>query len=396
MLTAGVGYSTYPLTDGAGQEAASLAMERGGLSHADLVFLFATFDHAMNYPLLFQAVAQTCGTEEIVGCSASGVLTTDEEMEFRPGVAVMAIAGEGMTPACFVVDSEGLEDERVAQSIAARVQGKEKENSYLVLLTDIFNVNAPQVISQLQKTLGPLPIIGAAASGPAHIQKTRQWYGPTITDHGVAGVLLSGAFQASTALAQGCTPIGEPYIVTKAQENLILEVANRPTAEVLAEAINQLPPDDIPEAAGAIFLGIAMDERKYPLERGDYLVRNILGMDRETGAIAAAQVVHEGQTVQFQFRHSQAAREEMEKTLGRMARFTNEAAPAFGLYFNCMGRGYSLYQEPNYDVNAIRQALGSIPIIGFFGNAEFGPILGQNLVHNYTGVLTLFFPGTAR
>jgi small ligand-binding sensory domain FIST len=135
-----------------------------------------------------------------------------------------------------------------------------------------------------------------------------------------------------------------------------------------------------------------MDPAKSPLERGDFLVRNLMGVDPRRGAIAVAELVQVGQTIQFQLRDAAASREDLHATLASLRDRLDGRRPAFGCYFNCAGRGQGLYGEADHDVTAIRDALGEFPLAGFFGNGELAPVGGQNFLHTYTGAL-LLIPG---
>ena len=143
----------------------------------------------------------------------------------------------------------------------------------------------------------------------------------------------------------------------------------------------------IPRAG--IFAGLAMDPAKSPLERGDFLVRNLMGVDAQSGAVAVAELVRVGQTIQFQLRDAAASREDLQATLASLRARLNGRRPVFGCYFNCAGRGQGLYGEPDHDVTVIREALGEFPLAGFFGNGELAPVGHQNFFHNYTGALLL-------
>ena len=133
-----------------------------------------------------------------------------------------------------------------------------------------------------------------------------------------------------------------------------------------------------------------MDPAKSPLGRGDFLVRNLIGVDRASGSVGVAEPVRVGQTIQFQLRDAPAAAADLRATLGGMAAALGGRAPAFGLYFNCAGRGQGLFGAADHDIGLIREALGEFPLAGFFGNGEFAPVGGRNHFHNYTGVLVVF------
>jgi small ligand-binding sensory domain FIST len=127
-----------------------------------------------------------------------------------------------------------------------------------------------------------------------------------------------------------------------------------------------------------------------PLERGDFLVRNLVGVDQSSGAVAVAERVRVGQTLQFQIRDAEASREDLRAMLDELAGRLGGRRPAFGCYFDCAGRGCGLFGVPDHDVTLIREKLGEFPLIGFFGNGEFAPIGRRNFFHNYTGALVVF------
>ena len=191
-------------------------------------------------------------------------------------------------------------------------------------------------------------------------------------------------------VAQGCTPIGEAYVITHAEANVIQRIGSRPALEMLGEAIRAIPDAEARIRQAGVFAGLAMDPAKSPLERGDFLVRNLVGADRASGALAVAEHVRVGQTLQFQIRDAQASRDDLCGMLDEVAARLGGRRPAFGCYFDCAGRGRGLFGVPDHDVTLIRERLGEFPLVGFFGNGEFAPIGRRNFFHNYTGALVIF------
>jgi len=191
-------------------------------------------------------------------------------------------------------------------------------------------------------------------------------------------------------VAQGCEPIGEPYVVTRGERNVVQAIAGRSAVDVLRDAIRSVPDYERRVPQAGIFAGLAIDPAKSPLERGDFLVRNLAGLDRESGAVGVAEPVSVGQTIQFHIRDAEAARADLEAMLARVGRDLAGRRAAFGVYFDCAGRGQGLYGTPDHDVTLIRERLGTWPLAGFFGNGEFAPVGGRNFFHNYTGVLVVF------
>ncbi len=207
--------------------------------------------------------------------------------------------------------------------------------------------------------------------------------------HSVAGLLLTGEFAFRLGVAQGCQPIGEPSRISSAKGNQIIELDGRPALERLQETIAALPADEVARAAHSLFAGIAREEAESPIRQGDLLVRNLMGVDPNSGVVAVAEQVRQGQIVQFVLRDVRAARADMRRMLETLYAATRRIQPRCGFYFNCLGRGVGLYGEHNHDVTLISEFFGDLPLIGFFGNGELAPVGGKNYAHSYTGALAI-------
>ena len=168
------------------------------------------------------------------------------------------------------------------------------------------------------------------------------------------------------------------------------EIAGRPALAVLKAALHEVAGGEARWQRAGVFAGLAINPAKSPLERGDFLVRGLLGADQKSGAISLTESVRVGQTIQFQIRDARAAAHDLAETLGGVRAALAGRRPAFGVYFNCAGRGQGLFGEPDHDVRLIRSHLGAFPLVGFFGNGEFSPVGGRNFFHTYTGVLVIF------
>ena len=119
---------------------------------------------------------------------------------------------------------------------------------------------------------------------------------------GAVAVLLSEDVPVTPVVSQGCRPIGQPFTVTNAQQNLVLELAGQPAMQRLQELVMAADEDERDLMRQGLHLGVVVDEHKLDFSRGDFLVRNVLGADRNNGAIAVGELVQVGQTVQFHVR----------------------------------------------------------------------------------------------
>lgn len=388
MIAAGVGFSDIEDTCNAALEAAGSALEKCGSPHADFAFVFATADYCREADDVLRTVRTALGCEPVIGCSAVGLLTTAGEVERGPALAVLAIAADNFKAIPFLAANSSGTVKSIADSIYGNFSSNIAGNRLLVLLPDVFSLQPSQLIKAIQCDATILPIVGAASSVFSSEAEPYHWDGHSISRNGASGALLCGEFQTRIGVAQGCDPIGDPFSITKARENIIAEIDGRPALKVLSEALMSLSKEELKRADRNLFAGIAW-KNEYDLDRGDFVIRNLVGSDQDTGTVAIAEHVSEGQIIQFQLRDAQTARSDMHRTISRLFDETRSVNLRFGLYFNCVGRGEGLYCEANHDVTIIKEFFGDLPIIGFFGNAEIAPLAGQNYVHNYTGVLVL-------
>lgn len=380
---AGLGLGAAPAE--AALDAALAALAQAGSERADLALVFTTGEaHAAAHQVL-HAVRRVTGARTVVGCSGAGVLTGHREVEGEPAVVVLVVEDERLVAGPFLVSDQAAAGPAVGAEVARQVGPVLAEGGCLLVLPDAIGLAPAAFLGSLEAELGPVPVMGGVAAGATMFEL----YNAERAQGALAGVALSG-LRPVIGVAQGCAPIGEPYVITRAEGNVVREIGSRPAFEVLTEAVHALAEGPARIQQAGLFAGLAMDPAKSPLERGDFLVRNLLGADPTSGAVAVAEPVKVGQTLQFQIRDAQASREDLEATLQRVVRALGDRRPAFGCYFNCAGRGRGLYGVPDHDVTLIRSHLGEFPLVGFFGNGEFAPIGGRNFFHNYTGALVVF------
>ncbi len=387
MMRVGVGHSQRSVLADALEEAATMAMGNARLAKADLAVVFATVDYRADYGQLFQTVHEISGCDHLVGCSGMTVLTSIEEFEDRSAVAVLVLSSDNVSATPFLVTPD--DSSMIGAAIRERVSSRPREKSLLVVLPNVRGVGPEVLLRQIGEDGSDLPIVGAAASGSPDGQYTYVWHNDEVVETGVAGMLLTGAFQTEIGVAQGCQPIGRVAEVTRAEGNVMYEVDGKPALNGLYGALESLSVEELRQSGRTVFLGIAMDKENPAPQRGDFLVRNLVGYDNESAAIAVSENVSEGQLIQFHLRNAGAASQEIREIVLDLYKRTRENPPVFGMYFNCLGRGKGLYGLMNHDNLMIRRTFPDLPIIGFFGNAEFAPIGGRNFAHAYTGALVL-------
>ncbi|PRQ04227.1 FIST C domain protein [Enhygromyxa salina] len=209
----------------------------------------------------------------------------------------------------------------------------------------------------------------------------------------MVGVAMRGDIEVDTVVAQGCRPIGAPMFVTRHQGRIIFELDGRPAVEVLQGLFDSLSPSERVNARHSLSLGVVMDPKREVYDQGDFLIRNLVGVDPQSGALGTAADLHPNAVIQFHLRDAETSTSELRQLL-RAHHDARRSDPSLGaLLFACLGRGQSLYEAPDHDSSLIREQLGSdLPLAGFFCNGEIGPIHGHTYMHGYTSALMLFRP----
>jgi small ligand-binding sensory domain FIST len=266
--------------------------------------------------------------------------------------------------------------------------GAKRQKPAFILLADPFSTPVDEVLSVLADRCPGSAAIGGLAGGGHDFGENRLILNDEVYDGGLVGVALSGRIAVRMVVSQGCRPIGEPYVVTKAEQNVIHELGGVPALERLQTLFESLGGDERRIAQRALHLGIVIDEHRDRFERGDFLVRNLIGADRGSGSVAIGDQVQEGQTVQFHLRDAQSASEDLNLLLA--ADRSIHRAPLGALLFSCCGRGRGLFGRPHHDITTVREREGDVPIAGFFAQGEIGPVGGSNFLHGYTASLALF------
>jgi small ligand-binding sensory domain FIST len=202
---------------------------------------------------------------------------------------------------------------------------------------------------------------------------------------GAVGALLADV-TVRPLVSQGCAPVGREAVVTRAEGNVVYELAGQPALERLKEDVATMPPREQALVARGLLAGLVIDENRPTYERGDYLVRGLIGADEETGAIALGEAVRVGQTVRFHVRDAVSADEDLREAL---AEVTRERA-AGALLFTCNGRGTHMFPEPHHDAEALARTLGTDAVAGVFCGGEIGPVGGRTFLHGFTATMAVF------
>jgi small ligand-binding sensory domain FIST len=202
--------------------------------------------------------------------------------------------------------------------------------------------------------------------------------------------VLGGPIVAATLVSQGARPIGPTMVVTKAEDNILYELAGVPALGKLEQIVGELTDEEQELAARGLLIGVAMDEYADQHERGDFLVRGIAEADPLANVLTIGDVVEVGQTVRFQVRDATTAAADLDQLLDLFCSVSGIEPVGGALVFSCNGRGAAFFGTPDHDVKAVRRALTPEAAGGFFAAGEIGPIGGRNHVHGFTASILLF------
>jgi small ligand-binding sensory domain FIST len=383
MTRIGAGLSTEPGAPEAGREAADQAGAALGRAPVDLAFCFLSPAHLEDAEEAVAAVEDSLRPRHLVSCVADGVVAGARELEAGPGAAVWAASLPDAEIECFHLSAIETETE-----IAVTGFPRLERPSVITFLADPFTFPVAPFLTRLNDEHPALPLVGGIAAGGGEPEAQALIVDGELHAHGAVGVVVSGT-PVVTAVSQGCAPIGRDAVVTRAEGNVIHELAGMPALERLQEEVELLAPSERVLAARGLLVGLVIDENKPEYGRGDYLMRAVLGADEESGAIAIGDQVRVGQTVRFHVRDASSADEDLRDTLDRTIR-DGDPRPAGALLFTCNGRGTQMFPAPDHDASLVSEALGGRPVAGFFCGGEIGPIGDRAFLHGFTATLAVF------
>jgi small ligand-binding sensory domain FIST len=360
-------------------EEAARGLERG----CDLALVFAGAPHLGRGKWILSAVHERLEPRSLIGCGAGGVLGSGHEIEEGPGAVVWALSAPGARVATHHFEAERGED---GVEISG-VPDPGELGEALILLADPYSFSTEALLAWLNDRRPGMPVLGglasAAATGSASLFSDGE-----VLDGGAVACSLSGV-SLLPCVSQGAAPLGPEMTITAAKGNVIEELASTPALERLREAIGGLEPAQRQLAAEGLMLGLVIDENQPAYERGDFLVRPIIGADPERGSIALGEHVRVGQTVRMHVRDGSSADEDLRAALRAQALALGGGGAAGALLFTCNGRGSHMFDVPDHDAAAVEDSLGA-PAGGFFCAGEIGPVGGRNYLHGFTATMAVF------
>jgi small ligand-binding sensory domain FIST len=356
----------------------------------DLAVVFYSPHHADQLGPLANTLQAGLQPRTMIGCAGESLVAGERELEHAPGLCVwLAKWNDDVTAEHFHLTPHQTPDGLSLLGWPDALLDADPQQTALIVLGDPFTFPAVEAfLPTLNNDYPGIPVFGGMASGAIGPNQTALFRGAQPADVGAVGVLLRGNLRYRSVVSQGCRPIGTPFVITKGQDNLIVELGGKTPVEQLRSVYASLSPADRQLFERGPHIGLVMNEYQGSFARGDFLIRNLYGIDRATGVLAIADRIRVGQTVQFQVRDAAAADDDLRALL--RTTLDGHTRPAGGLLFTCNGRGTRLFDDTDHDARVIQAEAGPLALAGFFAAGELGPIGGRNFNHGFTASMVLF------
>jgi small ligand-binding sensory domain FIST len=376
-----------PNIEGASHALVDQVGRQGVDADVDVAFLFLSshYGNAAFYAADF--VRASLAPRVLVGCTSAGVIGQQKEIEDQPAAVLIVARLPGVEVKSFALHPAGLDDVLRDPDLFLKAVAAPTHTRLFVTLADPYSMRMDRALSLLNTFHAEVPVVGGMCGAPR--TQNVLLLNDRILTGGAVGVAFAGDLEVDAVVSQGCRPVGPLFTITEARENLILGLNGLPALLPIRELMSQFSSQDRASLRHGLFLGRSLQREQDPSGRGGFLILGLMGADVQSGAIAVADVVQEGETVQFHLRDAETATEDLELTLSPQAWF---GSPSGALLFSCNGRGTHLYGRQDGDISTVQQFLGGAPLAGLFCAGEIGPIGGLNFVHGQTASLAVFRP----
>ena len=373
--------------------AAAIGASLGAPDAADFAAVFASPRFNRQASALAAGAAARFPNAALIGCSAAGVIGSGREEEDQAALSVTAGVLPDVTISTFHVRAEDLPSPDAPPDAWSAVVGAPLDaDPHFVVLAEPFSMDGEALLAGLDYAYPRAVKIGGLASGGNQLAPHALFRNGAARREGAVGAALSGNVVIDSVVAQGCRPIGSPMRVTGAEGNMLYTLDGESSLDRLRRVYDSLTPRDQELIRRNLFMGVAMDPLAERAGGGEFLIRNVMGIDPRAGAVAVAAPLREGQLVQFHVRDAETSADDLRGSLADYASAAGERGAVGALLFSCTGRGRHLYGRPDHDTDLFRDALGPLPLGGFFCNGEIGPVAGTTYLHGYTSSFALFRP----
>ena len=376
-----------PPEAGAAELVRDLRAQLGGES-PDLLLLFVSGPGTKRTEEAATVLRRELPAVTFAAVSARGIVTSEHEHEQGVGLSAVAarLPGVDVRPFLLLQESwaEPVEDAGAFDLRAPGARGAE----LVVVLGDPFSLDMARVLDLFNRWAPGVRVVGGLASAAPRPGGNTVILNDWVSHEGGLAIALHGALRADVVVSQGCEPIGPPLDVTHVEDNVILTLDGQPAVERIEQVLQAVPESERGRLQQGLYVGLPA--RGEASGRGDYLIRNLLGADRDRGAIAVADLIGPREKIRLHVRDARAALDDLHMLLSPQA-FDSAASGA--LLFACNGRGRALFGEPDRDIRSLQDALqAQTPCAGMFCAGELGPVGERNFLHGHTASIAIIRP----
>ena len=352
----------------------------------DLVVVFVAGYSPDFFENAVQRIAELTNGRNVISVSCQSLVAGDQEIEDTKGISIWAACWPDaeVTPMTLEFSSESGQS-----SFVGLPQDKWQDDAVLLMFSEAYSFPSDAILEHLSKAYPGLRVFGGVSDTGLDPSTARLMLNGQMQSDGAVAIRLSGV-DVQTVVSQGCRPIGDAMIVTDAERNVIGSLGGQPAFELIKKIYATLPTQDKERVERGLHLGIAMSELKDEFQYGDFLIRNVIGIDEDIKSITISDYVRKGRTVKFHIRDQVSASIELRSMLEEAMKERHHDNPGAALAFTCNGRGTHLFEQPHHDAAMIRKIVGKVPTAGFFAAGEFGYVGNSNFLHGFTASIALF------
>jgi small ligand-binding sensory domain FIST len=382
-------FSTLPDTAAATEHVCRSAMSQLG-GRPDLAVVFVSPHHVQHLAEVAVQICDAIGCDALVGCTGEAIVGGNRELEERPAISLWLAALPGTAVKLMHLDFEQTREGSIFTGWATDLPEPWPREAAMLLMGEPFSFPADELIRRLNEDHPGIPVLGGMASGGVAPGENQLVLGRERYTQGAVAALVYGNVRIRSVVSQGCRPIGQPYVVTRCDANIIHELGGAPPLFRLQEILQSLSEQEKHQVQRGLHMGRALSEYQDEFHRGDFLVRNVIGADPNSGAVAIGDYPRLGQTVQFHIRDELTADDDLRKLLAAVGKTAGLPESRGALLFTCNGRGTRLFSSSHHDATCLQETLGELPVAGFFAQGEIGPIGKENFLHGFTASVALF------
>ncbi|CAM2065450.1 FIST C-terminal domain-containing protein [Sulfidibacter corallicola] len=355
----------------------------------DLLLVFVSPHHSALFDCVPRLLVQELQPAQILGCCGSGLIGGGREREHQVAFSLTAALLPHTRVNTFHLDAS-IKKPLTLNGLTEAVGMAPEDGPAFILLSDPFTFPTESSLALFDQAYPFSQKIGGLVSGGESPGDHVLYAGGHMYHGGMVGAALEGPIAMDTIVAQGCRPIGLPQYLTSSHGNIIVEINGHSPKLVLEELYRSLNSEEREIFRHSLFLGIEMQPEERVYNRGDYLIRNLLGMDLTNGYLQVGADVSKTRVIQFHLRDRNASIQDLTSQLTRYREVAARFPPRGALLFSCLGRGQAFFGVPDHDSNLFHEELGEVPLGGFFCNGEIGPVQGRTYIHGYTSCFGVF------